>query len=237
MIDFDRHGDLWLPSRRLYRPRLCSFQGGEAMLMGGSGITVTQLGGAQNLASGTNFSTTADSPAGNCIIAILRTNLTGTASAVNDSAGNTYALADSSVGGGNGTHLYFYYCANALHLPSGGTINATTTQNYNAIVISVSRLTATPLDKTGNTAFGTATSTSVATGVLTQATEFILGAVNTGADPGAWTEAAGFTSNANSSIGQHSAYKIVNATSAVTYAPSWVNSVTFATDVISFKGS
>lgn len=193
----------------------------------------------QNKASGATFATTAAAPVGSLIVVVASnwSTLNSTITSVGpDSAGNTYALAVSSVLDVNLAGIAIYYSANiASPLPSGGTIPVTTSSGlYAAQALNVA--TASGVDQTATAKqTSTTSSTTLSTGALSNQPQVVIAAIRaeTGAF-GTWTPGAGFsTLSAFSNLLQVDC-ALVGSTAAVTWAPSWVNANALADVIATF---
>lgn len=190
--------------------------------------------------------TTADSPAGNAIAVFAGTGANLTITSVTDSAGNTYTGGTSVQNVSNDSTVRPFWVFNAAHLPAGGTITVTysgSSSDQQVSAISVGGvLTSSALDTQGAGVKGTGTAPSSSTGTLASSSEIVLGFthVHVGASD-TFTEVAGFTSNtlagSGAGSGLHSAYKIVSATTSVTYNPTLGTSRDYTSNVLSFKGA
>lgn len=153
-----------------------------------------------------------------------------------DSAGNTYSAGAVTLSNTTGVRIFSSVLANDL--PQGGTI----TVNYAAaanqkmvIAMSVTGMSSSPFDQ-GATFTGTTATPSATTGTLAQADELIIGVVGMNGNSLSAEDAA-FTNFATASLSSilHVAYRIVSATTAVAYAPTWGASVAAAEMVQAFK--
>ena len=207
--------------------------------------TPVQIGTATSTTSTTTLviTTGTASPAGACIVvAIGWVNVSTTLSSVTDSAGNTYTIGTLATG--TLTRGYFAFSANALALPSSGTITFTTAAAVTikgACAVSVVGLSSAPADTEGAGATGASTAPTITSAALAQPDEIVFGftVVNSG-NLDAFTQASGFTANANalpSGCAVRSGYQIVSATTAVTYAPTLGTSRTWVTQIKTFKAA
>ena len=206
-------------------------------------ISVTNLGtNTFSAVTTVNITTTATSAAGGAILVVLSL-AASSAWTCSDSGGNTYiALADNLYN--TNRHLMMFYIANNALLASGGTITiswTTSAAGKCAACYLAGAATVSPVDVIGTKATGTATSSTVSTGTLAQSDELVVGIVSQTSDPGTWTEASGFTAinNPTAATGDNPrwAYQVVASTASVTYAPSWLTSRAYGTNVYSFKAA
>lgn len=162
-------------------------------------------------------------------------------SSVVDSAGNTYQTPIDVISGTSIGSAWAYAINTSSNLPVGGTITATFAgANANAIqaVCIGGADTSTPLDKSNNTAQGTGTTSAstVSTGTLSNTAEVVLGTLANPTAPGTVTCGGSFTKIAfNGTPSVNLCYQIVASSSSVSFAPTWVNSVNYVTDLISFQ--
>lgn len=214
------------------------------------------LGSASaNADASTAITTVADAPAGGLIVTIAAfvdaaAHNLANASTCADTV-NTYSSPLDVQNGVNPTSRdsAFFEAFNSVHLGIGGTITCGPgstgfSSQRGALALYASGLITTdPLDVHGN--FGTGTGTAVASATsatLAKANELIVGYVITGlaASGVGFTEDATFTSIGSIIFGtsiMRVAYKIVAATTAVAYAPTFASSVNWGANVISFKGN
>lgn len=197
---------------------------------------------AGNASSGSTVATSADAPIGSYVIVVVYASTSpNTVSSLHDSAGNcssAYNLAiaenPSSVSG-----VSIYYCRVTADLPSGGTFTATTTgSSYDLFAFYVPNVSGSVDQTVGNGTSSAVTSIGVTTGTLAQPSEIAIGTLATNNSLGTFTEASGFTSfttaqNSNFRV----AYRIVSATAAVTYSPSWSTSRSPTAAVATFKAT
>lgn len=208
--------------------------------------TPTELG-FNVVASGTNnvvITTGATSSAGSMIVVVASagTNSGNDLSSVTDSNSSTYTvLANTSTGRNIGIAV----CYSCPSLASGGTITATysgTTAVHGAHAFYVANMaTSSALDVTGTTQTGSATSaTSTATGTLATSDELIVGAANFApSDPGTVTPGGSFSCLGAAPGTQpflRVCVQVVASTTSVAWAPSWVNNVSYRTQVYALKG-
>lgn len=180
-------------------------------------------------------------PVGSLIVVFCKyITIADTLSGVVDSAGNTYILLENFTGTGIG--LGIAYCeGSTVNLPIGGTITATfagaTNNAISAAVVSGIALSGS-IDKHNNTAQGVAATTTgaVTTGTLAQSDEVAFMYVPTTAGAGGFTPAAGFTALAGASAVAFSvSYDVVAVNTSISNTTTWVNSVGFVADLITFK--
>ena len=207
--------------------------------------TPVQIGATANGTSATTLviTTTTASPAGAAIIvAIGFANFATTVTGVTDSAGNTYTIG--TLASGTNTRGYFAFSANTLALASSGTITITfagAVTIKGACAVSVVGLSSAPADTEGAGATGTSTAPTITSAALSQPDEIVFGltVINNGFTD-TFTEDGNFTSDTvakASGIAVRSAYQIVSATTAVTYAPTLGTSRTWVTQIKSFKAA
>lgn len=207
--------------------------------------TPATLGLTNSTASATGVITTAtnDCPVGSTIIlAAAYTTIADTLSGVADSGGNAWQTpVDNTTATTVG--IGFAYALNTAHdLPIGGTITATfggaTNSQVRAICVQGLALAA-ALDAHNHTATGTAASaTSVATGTLSQANEFVLGMLGTAATAAGYTPGVGYSNYSTGNTNAPSitmSFKTVFATTSATYAPGWTTSTNYVSNIVSFK--
>jgi hypothetical protein len=151
-------------------------------------------------------------------------------SSIADDAGNVYTLG-TVANLGNATRLRFGWCFYCLALASGNhvtvTYAATNTNPKLAAAISVTGLNNLDLDggagASGTGGGGSGSLATITTGTMGQPAELVIAgtSINSGASD-SFTEASGFNSNTSALSGGalRWAYKIVSATTAVTYAPT-----------------
>jgi len=159
---------------------------------------------------------------------------------------NSYTKGGGGVTANGITGSEIWYKQNASAVSSGATLTVTGSANFdtNAVFVIaayVTSLAVTPVDN--HPAPGNNTNT-ISTGVLAQASELVIGTfVGYQAANPTYNESAGFTNIAAVSLSAANyvaggcGYKITNATTSVTYNPSFTNAATnSAIDVVSFKG-
>jgi len=168
-----------------------------------------------------------------------------TVSSVSDGT-NTYAKA-AAIDNGANFDSEIWYKEGATAVGSGGsitiTLSGTTTGNngYGAEAVKVTGIaTTSALDKTATQNASTA-SPSVTTATLSQADEIAFGTSMQGNGLTTYTEAATFTNLFNVTPGAINragdGYKIVAATTAVTYAPTFSASRSTQTVLATFKAA
>lgn len=202
--------------------------------------TPVDLGGTSSASTGSLTLTTTNAANLNDVIILHHycNNSTGTILSINDDASNTYQLAHQST---SPPMIECFWVAAANALASGGKIRVTFSGSnglrHAIAAFTVSGLNVGIVDAVGAATTGTATSaTSTSTGTLTQATELVVGVVTSASTPGTFTPGAGFTAigGASGSAFIDTAYQIVAATTSITWAPTWVNSVLYRSRVASF---
>lgn len=218
--------------------------------------TPVQLGTATSASVQTNTLTTINAvPAGGVIFvtACFVKSTTINISTITDTNGNTYQSAVSagwSATGVENQELWYAVCTSGMS--SGATITITLSATPNPTnpwpmaAGYCTGLIATPLDKTSSAKLetGTGAVSSGTTAALTQAKELVIGALGwyASAAPGI-TEDATFTALASIDGGPSNhlvsrmAYKIVNATTAVSYVPTVASAVSGGVMVATFKGA
>lgn len=189
------------------------------------------------------LTTLVDAPAGSLIFVSAAWNTSAAISSCADSAGNTYT-ADTVANPPGGYEQRSFYSNASVDLPAGSTITVTYSATTNVKVLqafAVNGVTTNSASDKGVVAVGTSVSPSASTGVLVQAAEIIFASVGIAGGTATVTgEGSGFTSLgsvASGTIGLHSAYKIVAATTTVTYAPTLSASVGWSVDLRSFRAS
>lgn len=168
-------------------------------------------------------------------------------SSASDSAGNTYTAALASTN--NGTHtvrIFYSKLTNALN--SGGTVTCTansTSGAKTAVAVSFSGTAASPLDAASVTGTGTATTYSVGpTGTLAYPGgangEVLVGVVQVGTSPptndAAFIDIGSFTNGGGAQASAAFGYKIVSASTAITYSPTGTSNA-YAGNLAAFIGS
>lgn len=200
---------------------------------------------SNNLTTGT-LTTTGAIPAGSLAVVFINVNANTAPpiTAVSDGT-NTY-VQDGTIAGTFGTTA-IWYKENAAAVGSGATITVTFTATaagagnfYNIAAVTVTGiLISSSLDKTATQSSVTATPT-VTTAALAQANEIAFGASGD-ATVTTYTEDATFTNlfNFNASQRFGVGYKIVAATTAVTYAPVFgaAGGATTITVIGTYKGN
>jgi hypothetical protein len=191
---------------------------------------------------GSTLTLTGNAPAGSTIVIIGTAYSNGDAALTtpgDDSAGNAYTQAVQSATTPNYYNAAIFYCFDAAALTSGSsTIKAPgNTGNVSVTAYAVAGLT-TGLDKTDSGISSTG-SISIATGTLSASEEIVFAALNFNTHASGFTEAVGFTQADASApttggYGWDVAYDIVNATTSVTYDPSWTGAQYGAAVIASF---
>jgi len=162
-----------------------------------------------------------------------------TISTLTDSAGNTYAKAIESAGIAGSANGSLWWAIITNPIVSGSTtFSATTSSGQSfAICVMVAPGYTGGSDKTATNS-SNAAGVSVSTGALSTASEIVIGAFVPDNFLTSFAEGSGFTSLDPSSAAAgfgDIAYKIVNATTTVTYAPSWSNATNNTAVIASFK--
>lgn len=163
-------------------------------------------------------------------------------SAPTDTAGNTYVQVYSFTGS---TPAFEIYCSfNSLAMASSSTITTVfagaVRHGIDAFTVSGIGTTSAAFDKSCGTPTGTATSSGTLTvPQLSVANELVIGWFAGASDPGARTWGTGFTGVGGNTATAFAlpAYLAVTVPTTFTFAPSWVNSVTYRTGCATFKGS
>lgn len=175
-------------------------------------------------------------------ILIVAANMTDNSaiSSVSDPINGTYTAGTSITNGVGGPTIRPFYKENSAVVPIGTTITityASSTPTKYIVGVGCSGLaTSSSLGTQAAGATGSGTSLTIATGTLPQANCIVYGFC--GVFQGSTTTvASGFTKVEDNTGGntQQLEYKIVAATTTVSYHPTWVSSVGFAGNVISFK--
>lgn len=203
-------------------------------------ISVTQLVQAANgsfSASTLALTTTADCPAGSCILVAASVDANGALSSqglsgITDSAGNTYVHA-VTCSYSSSECVDIWYCKNALHLANGSTItltmNASQTGNICANASYATGIDKTsPLDQTAALASGQNTSTpSITTGAQSSASGLAFGTwgifttVPTITPPSGWSRiGTTITGNTADNDGIDAEYKVYSTNAAITFNPT-----------------
>lgn len=184
--------------------------------------------------STTTLVTTANIVAGDLVVVCvnMNTNNSVTAASVSDGT-NTYTKAIGSGLYGGVSEATLWIKANAAAVSSGATItitlSAATTGTLNGFAVCAGRVTGLvtiPTDKTSAGTAGAGTSATTTTAVLSQANEIGWGGGGMIAASGTYSSASGFTNlnhteNLTSNTFAALDYKIVAATTAITYTPTW----------------
>lgn len=223
------------------------FSGGYA---GGVGGAPGQGKIVINYTSKLFMTTTSTAPTGSTVVVgiSLNTNNGLTVASVNDGT-NTYTKIDSTGVIGSLSEISLWYATLAAPLSSGAKITATLSGAYsgsgNACVMDAAYMTglaATPLDKFAHVSSSSGTSLSVSTGILSQATELIIGFGGdiSGLGSTVYNGASGFN-NVNKGSAASSGvsaldWKIVSATSSISFNPSWGSAIRMGGVVATFKG-
>lgn len=201
--------------------------------------TPVDQGHASSFSSATSnaITTLASIGAGDSIIVLGYANTSGDdIASVTDTAGNSYSQIATVT---TSPVLSVWACSNAVASNSGMIItvsyNGTGTIRHGAQAISVSGLG--NLDIVSANAHGTGTSaTSVSTGTLTAQPELVLGCFVAGTDPGTFTPGGSFTQvgSGGPSAWPFICWQTVNSTASVSWAPSWVTSLSWRTIEVTF---
>lgn len=212
----------------------------------------------QSTISSLTMTTSGAIPAGSLALVFIEINKSTAISVSSVSDGtNSYTLARTSTWDVNTFVTYeIWYKANASAVGSGATITATlsaTAGNTNLIAAAyvTGVLTSSPLDKvnSGTTGCSGLSPNSGSTGTLTIANEIVFGGTGGYVSPVTAAvisvESSGFTQlhnvvGSSTRFLNHTAYRIVNATTAQTYNPTVGGSATascFGTVIASFKGN
>jgi len=200
------------------------------------GIPVN-IGTAQGTTATVVITTSATANVGDLILVATVMNGMG-ASAVIDSAGNTYTQDKT---GTNSVILRVWRTIVTTQLVSGGTITITGSLGFQLTTTAslTTGITSPPLDVAGTAATGTSATPSGSVTTL-NAVDLIIGVVGYGSSAtltpvGApWTE---LTGNEVSSANVHWAYQIVAATSTYTYNPVISSGVNWVDYVLSYKAT
>jgi hypothetical protein len=192
--------------------------------------------------------TSAAASAGDLVLVVCHGGSSNAATSCTDSAGNTYtALGTVSVGT---RRVTAFWSRIASEIASGGSVTITyssaTGVKFGAIY-KVSGTASSPADIDGGTgASGTSsTNPSITTGTLAQANEIVFAWTVVIGDAGSdsFTQAADFTALTGVTLAGASggvlrmAYRIVSATTAVTYAPTLGTARDWAVNYVAFKGN
>jgi len=192
--------------------------------------------------------TIADAPEGSLIaVAIFVDDSTNPISAV-DSAGNTYEVASNLLSASPGPSVMaIAFCINsAFDLPAGGTITVSQSGGTGGVfAYSVSGANggldpSTPYASPVVNNPASATSAPVLTGTLANANTIVFGIWTWFTNDAGFTESSGFTdlfdATHQSNWGDF-AYKITNATTAVTYAPTVSTAQQLQGMILAFQAS
>lgn len=203
------------------------------------------------IVSTTTLVTTANILSGDLAVVCvnMNTNNSVTAASVSDGT-NTYTKAIGSGIYGVVTETTLWYKANASAVGSGATITVTlsapTTGATNGFAVGAGRVTgviAVPIDKTAAGTAGAGTSATTTTAALSQANEIGWGCGGMIAASGTYGSATGFTNlnhteNLTSNTFAALDYKVVAATTALTFTPTWTVAGSRAAATIgTFKGN
>lgn len=195
------------------------------------------------------MTTTAAAPAGSTVVVgiCLNTNNGVTVASVSDGT-NTYTRIDTTGLIGGVSEVSLWRATLGSQLASGSTITATFSGGASGSGCScnfsagyMTGLSTGVTDKFGHVSASSGTSVSIATGTLTQAIEMIIGFGGdiSGLSSTVYNGASGFNNlNKSSSPNGVTAldWKIVSATSTITFTPSWGSATRMGAVVASFKG-
>lgn len=198
-----------------------------------------------------NFLSSAAVSAGNFLICYVAWGTNGSPSVASISDGtNSYVTAASLKVTAAGSQSEIWYKANASAVGSGATITVTMTVAGSgagtgtvAYCFQVANMAAaSPFDVAASSTTNT-TTPSVATGTLAQSNEIVFGgSYNNNSAAATYTESSGFTNlvTRTGTTAQSSGfgYRIVSATTSVTYQPTWnaTGTVGIMTQAAAFKG-
>lgn len=215
--------------------------------------TPVSIGGAASTnanVSSIAITTTANIQAGDLIVVVVSYgSATGprTVSSVSDGT-NSYSNAVALTNTANQfAQSEIWYKANASAVSSGATLTITLSAatsgsaGYNAQAFRISGASAgSPLDKALSSTTNS-TTPSIASGTLASATEILIGMSFSYYTANTYSESSGFTNAYNTSqldISMGIGYKIVAATTGVTYQPTWAATANFDmnTLLVSFTG-
>jgi hypothetical protein len=160
-------------------------------------------------------------------------------SALSDSAGNAYSKVVGQTTNGDAEIWYNGSLTHAI-VAGSTTFTVTTTAAHTYFLPIAYRVPGgLTSDKTTSGNSASATSISLATGTLTNSNEVIVGIALLGGTPATYTEGAGFTNSANPIFGNHIdvAFEVVQATTTVTWAPSWTTSESYGAVLASFTAT
>lgn len=183
------------------------------------------------------LTTTADAPAGSLVLLIASMSANAPPT-VTDSGGNTYTAGTPEP---SSSRLFPFYAVMAADLPLGSTITVVPSFAVTMALAAdcVTGQSTSPLDMQGPGASGFGTTVSVASGVLSQASELVHGFIDIQSTSiGAFSEANGFTSLTSGGVSTtniRTAYRVTTNTGSVTYSPVWTNSAGYAAQVWTFK--
>lgn len=176
----------------------------------------------------------------------VRSNILRTYTGCTDGT-NTYVNATGAAGGDASDTMNIWYKENAAAVSSGATItctfNAAVTGASNGAFLFANRvigiITASSLDQTA-TNNSTAPTATVTSGTLAQSNEIAFGISGTwGTSATVSAEGASYTNSGfinGTAGGLNLAYRIVAATTAQTYAPTWTGVAVTSTSIATFKG-
>jgi hypothetical protein len=198
------------------------------------GTPVRIIPKTENWPSNQHIATNVDAPKGSLIVVMVGAwaSTNGTATAVTDSAGNTYTLAVQvpATSGVPYPAAIFYSSNTSNDLPSGGWINVTNS-GANAVIVWAGYVTGANggLDATAQVGSTATTSVTLSTGALNSSNEIVFGGLSTTQNFTFQTCASGFTelwNNTNSCGGPFDnglgwAYDIVKSKTSITYHPSF----------------
>lgn len=181
--------------------------------------------------------------AGDLVIVMHYSNVTtGTIATITDTAGNVYTRVATS--NPNAVLYEVYVCPNALAMASTSSISCTFNAGSNrhglaAMTLSGMMPNIGVYDPRATTTTGTATSAnSITLNAIGSTNMFVLGLIVSGATLGTVTMGGSFTAiggTAATAIVLPS-YQIISSPAAISFVPSWVNSATYRTATMAFKG-
>jgi len=193
------------------------------------------------------MTTTVDSPVGSLIVAMPAAGQSLTWSGCSDSAGNTYTAAFANTL--SGAHaVRMFYTVSTIDLPNGGTITCTSNSSGGTktlVAASFSGIAASPLDASGTTGTGTATTYTVGpTATLNYPGgvngEVLLGYVQVSTSPptadATFTNLGTYANGGGTQTPGTWGYLIVSSNAAVTYAPTGTSN-TYVGNLGAFKGT
>lgn len=206
-------------------------------------ITSLSVGGKSQAASATNVLTTNGNTCAvgsTLIVGTAYGTVASTLSSVADSRGNTYSAAFDKLTT-TGVGIGFAYTRVTTATGNGDTITATFAGATDSVITTVclTNLAPSGLDKSNNSVTGTATSATTSnTGTLSAPYEAIVGFVSGAANPGTYTCGSGYTARGTltgGALGSTFCVQVVNSNGSVAFAPSWTNSVTYITNLMTFR--